>query len=210
MLAPQSQSTIPQLLLPPQSKMQFKTASLVALAVWFAGAVNASALSARVGPVTDAAVAHVLIHPILDSSLCVTPTGTSEANPIVLSPCVSPPAAAQIWGVITLDNAHIVQFQNTANNLCLEIQNDPFNGEIVAVSGCTNSDGSGRPVSNTEFDTSPQRITANNLPIVVTSLNNRIHFTNTNFCMDRSGNNVVVNSCNGVVGQTWIMTSSSA
>jgi hypothetical protein len=128
----------------------------------------------------------------------------------VLSPCVSPPAAAQIWGVITLDNARIVQFQNTANNLCLEIQNDPFNGEIVAVSGCTNSDGSGRPVSNTEFDTSPQTITANNLPIVVTSLNNRIHFTNTNFCMDRSGNNVVVNSCNGGVGQTWIMTSSSA
>ncbi|KAJ7336916.1 hypothetical protein DFH08DRAFT_964871 [Mycena albidolilacea] len=161
----------------PQSKMQFKTASLVALAVWFVGAINASVLSAHVGPVTDAAATHVLIHPILDSSLC-------------------------IWGVITLKNAHIVQFQNTANNLCLKIPNDPFNREIVIVSGCTNSNGSGRP----EFDTSPQTITTNNLPFMVTLLNNFIHFANTNFCMDHSGNVVLVNSCNGAVGQTWIMT----
>ncbi|KAJ6537587.1 hypothetical protein B0H10DRAFT_2246014 [Mycena sp. CBHHK59/15] len=189
--------------------MQFKTASLVALAVWFAGAANASALSARVGPVAQAAVAHVLIHPILDSTLCVTPTGTGEGSPIVVSPCASPPSASQIWGVNTLDNAHIVQFQNTANNLCFEMQFDPFSGQIVTNSGCSNSDGSGRPVSNTEFDTSPQTITASNLPIVLTAINNRIHFANTGFCVERSGNSLVFNSCNGGVGQTWLLTSAN-
>jgi hypothetical protein len=126
----------------------------------------------------------------------------------VLSPCASPLASSQIWGVNTLDNARIVQFQNSGNNLCLEIQFNPFNGQRVTNSGCSNSDGSGRPVSNTEFDTSPQTITASNLPIVVTSINNRIHFSNTGFCMERSGNNVVVNPCFGSVGQTWIMTAS--
>ncbi|KAJ7797632.1 hypothetical protein B0H13DRAFT_2168514, partial [Mycena leptocephala] len=46
------QSTKPQFLLIPYhpQKMQFKSASFVALAVWFAGAANASALNARVGP----------------------------------------------------------------------------------------------------------------------------------------------------------------
>ncbi|KAJ7924023.1 hypothetical protein B0H13DRAFT_2654940 [Mycena leptocephala] len=155
------QSTKPQFLLIPYypQKMQFKSASFVALAVWFAGAANASALNARVGPTAQAAIAHVAIHPILDPTLCVTPSGVSEGNQVVLSACANPPAASQIWGVNTLDNGHIVQFQNAGNNLCFEMQFDVFNGQIVTVSGCSNSDGSGRPVSNTEFDTSPQTIT---------------------------------------------------
>ncbi|KAJ6541330.1 hypothetical protein B0H19DRAFT_1077201 [Mycena capillaripes] len=178
--------------------LQFKTASLVALAVSFAGAANASALSARAGPVTQAAAAaHVLIHPILDPSLCAVISGNGESDPIVFAPCISPATAAQIWGVNPLDNGHIVQFQNTANNLCFAIVKDPFNGEVITQVGCLNSDGSGRPISNTEFDTSPQTITANNLPIVLTAVNNRIHFSNTGFCMDRSGNTAVVNVCNG-------------
>ncbi|KAF7358373.1 hypothetical protein MVEN_00887400 [Mycena venus] len=190
-----------------RQKMQFKTASLVALAVWFAGAANASALSARVGPVTEAAVAHVFIHPILDPTLCVTPSGTGEGSQVVLTTCASQPS--QIWGVNTLDNAHIVQFQNAGNNLCFEMQFDPFNGQIVTVSGCLNSDGSNRPVSNTEFDTSPQSITATNLPIVLTALNNRIHFANTGFCVDRSGNGIVFNPCSGGASQTWLLTSAA-
>jgi hypothetical protein len=186
--------------------LQFKTASLIAVAVWFAGAANASALSARVGPVAQAAETHILIHPILDPTLCVTPTGTGEGSPLVVSPCASPSSAIQVWGVNTLDNAHIIQFQNVANNLCLEMQFDPFSGQIVTNSGCSNSDGSGRPVSNTEFDTSPQTIAADNLPIVLTAINNRIHFANTGFCVERSGNSLVFNPCNGGVGQTWLLT----
>ncbi|KAJ7216937.1 hypothetical protein C8J57DRAFT_1537849 [Mycena rebaudengoi] len=175
-------------LLRPPSKMQFKTTSLVAIAVWLAGAANASALNARgVAPIPQqAAVAHVYIHPILDSSLCFTPSG--------------------IWGVNTLDNANVVQFQNAANNLCFEMNADPFSGQIVSVSGCSNSDGSGRPVSNTEFNTSPQTITAGNLPIVLTAINNRIHFTDSGFCVDRSGNGLVFNRCNGALSQTWLLT----
>jgi hypothetical protein len=189
--------------------LQFKSASFVALAVWFAGAANASALNARVGPVTQAAIAHVVIHPILDPTLCVTPSGTGEGSQVVVSPCANPPAASQIWGVNTLDNGHIVQFQNAGNNLCFEMQFDASSGQIVTVSGCSNSDGSGRPVSNTEFDTSPQTITAGNLPIVLTTLNNRIHFANTGFCVERSGNGLIFNPCNGGVGQTWLLTSAS-
>lgn len=187
--------------------LQFKSASFVALAVWFAGAANASALNARVGPVAQAAIAHVFIHPILDPTLCVTPSGASEGNQVVVSPCTN--AGSQIWGVNTLDNGHIVQFQNAGNNLCFEMQFNQFNGQIVTVSGCSNSDGSGRPVSNTEFDTSPQTITAGNLPIVLTALNNRIHFANTGFCVERSGNGLIFNPCNGGVGQTWLLTSAS-
>ncbi|KAJ7214637.1 hypothetical protein C8J57DRAFT_1255745 [Mycena rebaudengoi] len=176
--------------------MQFKTTSLVAIAVWLAGAANASALNARgVAPISQqVAVAHVYIHPILDSSLCFTPSGVNQNSQVVLSACTN--SASQIWGVNTLDNANVVQFQNAANNL----------GQIVSVSGCSNSDGSRRPVSNTEFNTSPQTITAGNLPIVLTAINNRIHFTDSGFCVDRSGNGLVFNRCNGALSQTWLLT----
>ncbi|KAJ7277391.1 hypothetical protein C8J57DRAFT_1581860 [Mycena rebaudengoi] len=194
---------------PTTLKMQFKTTSFVALAVWFAGAANASALSARVGPVAQVAIAHVQIHPILNPTLCVTPTGVGEGSPVVVSPCASPLSPSQIWGVNTLDNARIVQFQNTANNLCFEMQFDAFNGQIVTNSGCSNSDGSGRPVSNTEFDTSPQTISPNNLPMVLTAINNRIHFANTNFCVQLNGNGLIFEPCNGGLAQTWLLTSSS-
>ncbi|KAJ7236496.1 hypothetical protein C8J57DRAFT_1247741 [Mycena rebaudengoi] len=187
--------------------MQLKPASLVALAVWFAEAANASALSVRVGPVAQAAEAHITIHPVLDSTLCVTPTGTGEGSPIVLSPCAHPPTASQVWGVNTLDNAHIVQFQNIGNNLCFEMQFDAFSGQIVTNSGCSNSDGSGRPVSNTEFDVSPQSITPTSFPLVLTAINNRIHFSNTGFCVERSGSSLIFNRCNGGLGQTWLLTS---
>ncbi|KAJ7258628.1 hypothetical protein C8J57DRAFT_1515921 [Mycena rebaudengoi] len=193
-------------LLRPPSKMQFKTTSLVAIAVWLAGAASASALNARgVAPIPQqAAVAHVYIHPILDSSLCFTPSGVNQNSQVVLSACTN--SASQIWGVNTLDNANVVQFQNAANNLCFEMNADPFSGQIISVSGCSNSDGSGRPVSNTEFNTSPQTITAGNLPIVLTAINNRIHFTDSGFCVDRSGNGLVFNRCNGALSQTWLLT----
>ncbi|KAJ7234233.1 hypothetical protein C8J57DRAFT_1531775 [Mycena rebaudengoi] len=105
--------------------MQFKTASLVAFAAWFAGAANASVLGARA-----ATVANVFIHPVGDSTLCVTPSGFSEGNPVVFSPCTS--SDSQNWAVITLDNSHVVQFQNAHRpDLCLDMQFDAFSGQVT-------------------------------------------------------------------------------
>ncbi|KAJ7215645.1 hypothetical protein C8J57DRAFT_1538192 [Mycena rebaudengoi] len=155
--------------------MQFKTASLVAFAAWFAGAANASVLGARA-----VTVANVFIHPVGDSTLCVTPSGFSEGNPVVFSPCTS--SASQNPRQLTRSPVP----KRTPPRL------------IVTMSGCLNSDGSGRPVSNTEFDTAPQSISRSNLPMVVTALNNRLHFSNTGFCMESSGSSLIFNRCNGV------------
>ncbi|KAJ7261527.1 hypothetical protein C8J57DRAFT_1634548 [Mycena rebaudengoi] len=175
--------------------MQFKPA-IVVLAVMFAGATNASAIA----PDSDVAIAHVLIHPILDPSLCFTPSGFQ----VILAACASPAPASQIWGVGSVDGPRNVQFQNAADNLCFEMDLEPSVGQLVLLARCTGD--TGGPISNTEFDTTPQTITAANLPMVVTSLQNRIHFRDSGFCVERSGGALVFNHCNGGIGQTFLLT----
>ncbi|KAJ6574441.1 hypothetical protein B0H19DRAFT_1254148 [Mycena capillaripes] len=94
--------------------MQMKAVSLVAITTWFFAAVGASTLARRVVPVPDAAVTHVLIHPILDSTLCLTATGADLTSPQVLSPCDG--TNFQIWDVNHVNNA-VFQFQNVGTNL---------------------------------------------------------------------------------------------
>ncbi|KAJ7733510.1 hypothetical protein B0H16DRAFT_1732318 [Mycena metata] len=177
-----------------------KAISLVVVAAGLFTAVGASVLARRASPDPDAAVAHVLIQPLLDSTLCITASGNSSTSPTILSPC-NPTSGtfslSQIWDVNSL-GGNAVQFQSVGNNQCFAefIAIPPTNGVVVTTTGCF--DVNGNPPSGTRFDAS-QAITQSKLPLVVTALNSQVGGTtaDTGFCLDRAGNSVVLNTCSG-------------
>ncbi|KAJ7020195.1 hypothetical protein C8F04DRAFT_1319223 [Mycena alexandri] len=185
-----------------------KAVSLVVVTAGLFAAVGASALARRASPAPDAAAAHVIIHPLLDSTLCITATGFSNTNLTVLSPC-SPQGIStlQLWGVNAGGGGgNSVQFQSVGTNLCFAVgTTTPTNGMVITGSGCVNSNGV--VLSGTSFDAS-QTITQSKLPLVLTALNSQVgNFTNTGFCLDRAGSSLVVNACNGGLSQSWLMES---
>ncbi|KAJ7036411.1 hypothetical protein C8F04DRAFT_1338209 [Mycena alexandri] len=157
-------------------------------------------------PDLDATVAHVLIQPIQDPTLCVTETGNSTTSPTILSPC-NPTSGtlslSQIWDVNSL-GGNAVQFQSVGNNQCFAefITIPPTNGVVVTTTGCF--DVNGNPPTGTRFDAS-QAITQSKLPLVVTALNSQVggSMKDTSFCLDRAGNSVVLNACSRGITQTW-------
>jgi hypothetical protein len=100
------------------------------------------------------------------------------------------------------DGNTIYRLQNGAwaIPLCAWIDDGgPTNGQTVKLGECTNSDGSGRTVSNAQFDS------VTPLPNVV-QLKSHIHFTTTNGCVDIVNSNVVMETCNPTsLTQKWIV-----
>ncbi|KAJ7207818.1 hypothetical protein GGX14DRAFT_454480 [Mycena pura] len=188
----------------------------ISLAVVAAGlrvfaAVGASAVARRASPDPDAAVAHVLIQPLLDTTLCIAATGNSTTSPTVLSPC-NPSSGtvsfSQVWDVNPLSNlgANVVQFQNVGNNQCFSefITIPPTNGVVVTTDICVDVNGNSH--SGTRFNPS-QAITQSKLPLVVTALNSQNGGNgDTGFCLDRAGTSVVLNACSGSLSQSWLMS----
>ncbi|KAJ7733517.1 hypothetical protein B0H16DRAFT_1468103 [Mycena metata] len=184
-----------------------KAVSLVVVAAGLVAAVGASAVARRASPNPDAAAAHVLIQPLLDSTLCITATGNSTTSPTILSRCnpTGTVTFSQVWDVNSL-GGNAVQFQNVGNNQCFAefITIPPTNGVVVTIEACL--DVNGNPQSGTRFDAS-QTITQSQLPLVVTALNSQVGGStkDTGFCLDRAGNSVVLNACSGGVTQSWFM-----
>ena len=130
--------------------------ALAAVLSGLSGTATAAAVNASQELTTaNVIVAFATIKPILNTGLCVTSTGSGLNNQQILSPCSG--AREQSWAINQLGgrDSTVFQFQNRATLLCFSIHVDPFNGELVQYNGCTNSDGSGDPVSNTEWDTNP-------------------------------------------------------
>ncbi|KAF7377581.1 hypothetical protein MSAN_00180800 [Mycena sanguinolenta] len=173
-------------------QMQVKAVSLVALALWLARAVDASAFAPRVTPVPDAAIAHVLIKPLLDSTLCLTSDNLGGDS---LSSCNGD--SSQIWTVNPV-NSTIVQFQNVASNLCFA-----FNGTAIVEATCNNPS-NGVPFSGTEWAAS-QPITQDKLPLAVTGLDNHLGFVDTGLCLDQNGSAPITAPCNGGLSQSWFL-----
>ncbi|KAJ7775457.1 hypothetical protein B0H16DRAFT_1756824 [Mycena metata] len=166
---------------------------------------GASALVRRASPVTDAAATHVLIHPVQDTTLSIMANGSSLTSPTVLSPCNQGINISQIWDV-NPTGGNVVQFQNVGNNRCFVLNtNTPTNGFAITSSLCIDSI-NGNLFSGAVFHAS-QAITHSKLPLVVTALNNQVGtLKDTGFCLDRAGNAVVINACNGGLSQSWLMT----
>ncbi|KAJ7714974.1 hypothetical protein B0H16DRAFT_1898915 [Mycena metata] len=189
------------------SEIKMKAVSLVVVTAGLFAAVGASALARRASPDPDVVAAHVLIQPVLDTTLCITATGNSTStSPIILSSC-NPTGTitfSQIWDVTPL-GGNVVQFQNAGNNQCFgEFSTvPPTNGVAITTEPCVDVNGNVR--TGTEFDAS-QAITQDKLPLVVTALNSLVGSTvDTGFCLDGAGNSLVLNLCNGGVSQTWLM-----
>jgi hypothetical protein len=183
-----------------------KAISPVVVAAGLFAAVGASALARRASLDPDAAAAHVLIQPLLDSTLCITATGNSTTSPTILSPCNATGAVSfsQVWAVNPL-GGNVVQFQNVGNNQCFAqfITIPATNGAVVTIEACV--DVNGNVLTGTRFDAS-QAITQTKLPLLVTALNNQVGgTTDTGFCLDRAGNSLVVNACSGSLSQSWFM-----
>ncbi|KAJ7775394.1 hypothetical protein B0H16DRAFT_1507190 [Mycena metata] len=184
-----------------------KAVSLVTVAAELFAAVSASTLAHRASPDPDTAAAHVLIHPIQDSTLCITANGVSSTSPTILSPCNL--NLSQIWDVNAL-SGNVVQFQNVDNNQCFaELMTvPPTNGAVVTTEPCLSVDGGVR--TGSRFAAS-QAITQSKLPLVVTALNSQVGGSkNTGFCLDRAANSVVLNACNGGLSQSWFLESPSS
>ncbi|KAJ7899721.1 hypothetical protein B0H13DRAFT_1883711 [Mycena leptocephala] len=184
-----------------------KAISLAVVAPGLFAAVGASVLARRASPDPDAAAAHVLIQPLLDSTLCITATGVNTTSPTILSSC-NPTSGivnfSQVWDVNSL-GGNVVQFQNVGNNQCFAqfITTPNTNGLVVTTEPCL--DVNGNVLTGTRFDAS-QAITQSKLPLVVTALNNQLGGKgNTGFCLDRAGNSVVVNACSGTI-ETHILS----
>ncbi|KAJ7721318.1 hypothetical protein B0H16DRAFT_1595748 [Mycena metata] len=188
-----------------------KFVSLVVLATRLFTAVGASAVAPRASPDPDAAIANVIIQPLLNSrlcplvnsSLCITATGTSLTSPTILAPCNN--LLSQLWSVNSV-TGNVVQFQNVGNSLCFaELTAPPFNGLAVTIEPCLQTNGAA--FSGTLFDAS-QTITQSKLPLVVTALNSRVgSTTDTGFCLDQTGNSLVINGCSGSLTQSWLLSS---
>ncbi|KAJ7020334.1 hypothetical protein C8F04DRAFT_302735 [Mycena alexandri] len=184
-----------------------KFVSLIVLATGLFTAVGASVVARRASPDPDAAIATVIIQPLLNSTLCITASGTTVSSATILSPCSN--FLSQLWSVnaITANGPNTVQFQNVGNNQCFaEITTPVTDGLVVTSEPCLQTNGVS--FSGVLFDAS-QTITKSKLPLVVTALNSRADGTAalTGFCLDHAGNTVVLNQCTGSLPQSWLITS---
>ncbi|KAJ7278513.1 hypothetical protein C8J57DRAFT_1713313 [Mycena rebaudengoi] len=124
---------------------------------------------------------------VSNSGLCVQPVSPSDGSPLVVRACDGN-NLSQKWSWLR-DGNTIYRLQNGASAI----------PPTVKLGECTNSDGSGRTVSNAQFDS------VTPLPNVV-QLKSHIHFITTNGCVDIVNSNVVMETCNPTsLTQKWIV-----
>ncbi|KAJ6541223.1 hypothetical protein DFH09DRAFT_51494 [Mycena vulgaris] len=136
---------------------------------------------------------------VANSNLCVQPVNIADGAPLVVRTCDAT-SLLQLWSWLR-DDTTIYRLQNGGTpNACAWIDDGgPFNGETVRLGECTNSDGSGRTVSNAQWDS------VTPLPNVV-QLKSHIHFSTTNGCIDIVNSNLVTEGCNpSSLSQKWIV-----
>ncbi|ACU73675.1 putative periplasmic ligand-binding sensor protein [Catenulispora acidiphila DSM 44928] len=166
-------------------------ATLAAAVVSGGGAV-AQASSASAGHIKPFAG---VFNPIqnVGNSMCLQPVNPVVNSPVVQEPCDG--SAMQGWQYIS-DSHGGYDFLNQASGACLNAFITAENGAPFGLSSC-------RSVSNELFNTA-------SLPNV-TSVESKIGWRNTGYCMDvpgaskQAGLQIQLWGCNGTLAQRWVI-----
>ncbi|KAH8897471.1 hypothetical protein GQ53DRAFT_760609 [Thozetella sp. PMI_491] len=127
-------------------------------------------------------------------NLCLEPVN----GRVVLNTC-DPNKVTQFWGPFR-DRSHVYRFQNRATVDCMWLGDGPSSGSLVVMGGCTLSDGSGNPPSNTEWDIGVDMPPATARPL------RSLVGGNTNLCITAGASGLVTaNTCNGANAQVFIL-----
>jgi Ricin-type beta-trefoil lectin domain-like len=132
------------------------------------------------------------------NGMCLQPANgsTADAAAIVQEPCVRGGSPAQSWEDRQVGTNHY-RFINQASGLCFDAFDGALNGGRLLQGEC-------KSISNEEFNTGKE------LPDVV-SLESRVGFRNTGFCIDvpgaqaTAGLAVQIFRCNGTLAQRWVV-----
>ncbi|KAH8594317.1 hypothetical protein B0O99DRAFT_687956 [Bisporella sp. PMI_857] len=141
-------------------------------------------------------------HPIkaqVGTNLCLQANSNAWGTAITLATC-NPSNLYQLFAPLQDGNtaSTIYRLQNGGSQYCLQLTEEPADGQILTQGECTLTDGTGRPVSNAQFNTSPLR-----LPNIAV-LQSHIHFKDSGYCIDAGDwRNVVIRKCNGGLQQKW-------
>jgi ricin-type beta-trefoil lectin protein len=170
------------------------TAALASvLSVTGTGAANA----AQPAP-TSATPLVGIFHPIRNSgdNLCLQPQSTDEFAAIVQEPCDG--SASQGWQDRLIQTNHY-NFINQASGECMDAFDGAVNGARVLQTPCSGDKG----ISNQQYNTGAT------LPAVV-SIESRVGFRDTGFCVDVPGQNSTPGlgmqlwKCNKTLAQLWV------
>ncbi|KAJ6585664.1 hypothetical protein B0H19DRAFT_1250453 [Mycena capillaripes] len=134
---------------------------------------------------------------IFNENLCVTPSSNAFGAGLVVKACDST-NLSQLW-VWLQDDTTIYRVQNAGvPNTCAWV-NESTSGQTLTLNECTISDGSGRSVSNAQFNA------ATSLPNVV-QLKSFVRSTTSTTCVDIVNSNLVMEGCNSAsLTQKWIV-----
>lgn len=179
-------------------------AAAVALGVSGAGAANAATQSVQ--NTTSAAAGYAssvkplvgVFHAIrnVGDNLCLQPQSTADTASIIQMPCDG--SALQGWQDRQISSQHY-NFINQASGECMDAFDGAFDGARVLQTQCSGNVGN----SNQQY------FAGATLPAVV-SLESRVGFRDTGFCVDVPGQNptpglaVQLFSCNGTLAQLWV------
>jgi hypothetical protein len=164
-----------------------------------AGANGASAHVASSKPVAPLAGEFHRIQNV-GNGKCLQPQA-SPGTRIVQLTCNG--SSEQGWLALN-DGSNRYRFVNGSGRGCISVNDTPVNGGPVQLDNCTLSDGSGRAVSNAQWNSGTV------LPDVVT-LKTRVRNVNNNFCLDVPGASSVdglamqLFTCNGSLAQRWVV-----
>jgi hypothetical protein len=163
-----------------------------------AGANGASAHVVSTNPV-------VLIsgeyHPIrnVGNGKCLQP----QAGGTLIAQFICNGSSEQGWLALN-DGGTVYRFVNGSGGGCMSVNNTPVNGGPVQLDNCTLSDGSGRSVSNAQWN-------FGTLTPSVNPLRTRVRGIDNNFCLDvpgastAEGQTMQLFACNGTFAQRWIV-----
>ncbi|KAK3367682.1 hypothetical protein B0H63DRAFT_535719 [Podospora didyma] len=118
---------------------------------------------------------------------------------VVLNPCAN--TATQFWGPFR-NSDNIYRWQNRGTVDCMWVDDASTNNAPVHTGGCTLSDGSGRSVSNSEWD-----IGTNIPPSVISTMRTHVGGSTRNLCLTAVGNTVAMRTCPSSPGndQRWLI-----
>jgi ricin-type beta-trefoil lectin protein len=139
-----------------------------------------------------------VFHPIRNSgnNLCLQPLSTGGTVAIVQEPCDG--SASQGWQNRQVATNHY-NFINQASGQCMDAFDGAFNGARVLQTECSGDKG----ISNQQYNTGAT------LPAVV-SIESRVGFRDTGFCVDVPGQQgtpglgVQLWKCNKTLAQLWV------
>ncbi|KAF7355760.1 hypothetical protein MSAN_01493900 [Mycena sanguinolenta] len=130
-----------------------------------------------------------------NTGLCVQPSSQATNAPLIAAACAG--TAVQTWSWLKDSGTNVYRLQNGAPPfMCADIVS-PGVGTQVIYGECTNSDGSGNPVSNAEWVASAA------LPNTVTLQSHILRATVVN-CITLVDGDLILEPC-GSASQGWIV-----